>query len=64
MSSFHKTSDSRVTISGTKVKNSLPIVSSGIPSLDHVIGIFIDLFTLKTNKRRISMFSIKENNDT
>ncbi|XP_022829228.1 elongator complex protein 4 [Spodoptera litura] len=38
MSSFHKTSDSRVTISGTKVKNCLPIISSGIPSLDHVIG--------------------------
>ncbi|XP_047023046.1 elongator complex protein 4 [Helicoverpa zea] len=38
MSSFHKTSDSRVTIGGTKVKNSLPIISSGIPSLDHVIG--------------------------
>ncbi|XP_075972796.1 elongator complex protein 4 [Anticarsia gemmatalis] len=38
MSSFHKTSDSRATISGTKVKNNLPIVSSGIPSLDHVIG--------------------------
>ncbi|XP_026747020.1 elongator complex protein 4 [Trichoplusia ni] len=38
MSSFHKTSDSRVTITGTKIKNSLPIISSGIPSLDYVIG--------------------------
>ncbi|CAB3224996.1 unnamed protein product [Arctia plantaginis] len=38
MGSFHKTSDTRTAISGTKVKNNLTIVSSGIPSLDYVIG--------------------------
>ncbi|XP_068627929.1 elongator complex protein 4 [Battus philenor] len=38
MSSFHKTSDSPYSIKGTKLKNNLPYVSSGIPSLDHIIG--------------------------
>ncbi|CAK1578245.1 unnamed protein product [Parnassius mnemosyne] len=38
MSSFHKTSDSRYSIIGTKLKNNLPFISSGIPSLDHIIG--------------------------
>lgn len=43
MSSFYKTLDSRTTINGTKLKNNLPFVSSGIPSLDHVIGNIISL---------------------
>ncbi|KAJ0179262.1 hypothetical protein K1T71_004974 [Dendrolimus kikuchii] len=38
MSSFHKTVDSRLTIKGTKLKNNLPYISSGVLSLDHVIG--------------------------
>lgn len=38
MSSFHKKSDSQYSIKGTKLKNNLPFVSSGIPSLDHIIG--------------------------
>ncbi|KAI8425506.1 hypothetical protein MSG28_011339 [Choristoneura fumiferana] len=38
MSSFYKTVDSRASINGSKLKNNLPYVSSGIPSLDHVIG--------------------------
>lgn len=38
MSSFNKISDFRATICGTKFKNNLSYVSSGIPSLDHVIG--------------------------
>ncbi|XP_045492166.1 elongator complex protein 4 [Colias croceus] len=38
MSGFHKIADSHLTINGTKVKNNLPLVSSGIPSLDYVVG--------------------------
>ncbi|XP_072941887.1 elongator complex protein 4 [Epargyreus clarus] len=38
MSSFQKTSNSIFSIPGTKLKNNLPYISSGIPSLDHVIG--------------------------
>ncbi|KAM3968273.1 elongator complex protein 4 [Aphomia sociella] len=39
MNSFHKANDSRISsIHGTKLKNNLPFISSGIPSLDHVIG--------------------------
>ncbi|CAG9791897.1 unnamed protein product [Diatraea saccharalis] len=38
MSSFHKISDSRISINGTKIKNNLLFISSGIPSLDHIIG--------------------------
>ncbi|XP_050362777.1 elongator complex protein 4 [Nymphalis io] len=38
MSSFHKTSLSLSSINGTKVKNNLPYISSGIPSLDFIIG--------------------------
>ncbi|XP_049865345.1 elongator complex protein 4 [Pectinophora gossypiella] len=38
MSSFHKTLDSRTNIIGTKLKNNFPFVSSGIPSLDHIVG--------------------------
>ncbi|XP_059060241.1 elongator complex protein 4 [Achroia grisella] len=37
MNSFHKANDFRVSINGTKLKNNLPFVSSGIPSLDYVI---------------------------
>ncbi|CAG9090773.1 unnamed protein product [Plutella xylostella] len=36
MTSFHKAIG--VSINGTKVKNNLPIISTGIPSLDHIIG--------------------------
>lgn len=46
MSSFHKTSETLSAISGTKVKNNLPIVSSGIPSLDYVIGKYITIALL------------------
>ncbi|XP_041972844.1 elongator complex protein 4 [Aricia agestis] len=38
MSSFVKTSSIRNSINGTKLKNNLPYISSGIPSLDFVIG--------------------------
>lgn len=38
MYSFQKISDIRATINGTKIKNNLAYTSSGIPSLDHVIG--------------------------
>ncbi|XP_026765215.1 elongator complex protein 4 [Galleria mellonella] len=38
MSSFHKVNDLRVCINGTKLKNNLPFISTGIPSLDCVIG--------------------------
>ncbi|XP_014355753.2 elongator complex protein 4 [Papilio machaon] len=38
MSSFHKKLDSQYSIRGTKLKNNLPFISSGIPSLDHIIG--------------------------
>lgn len=38
MSSFHKSSLSCSSINGTKLKNNLSYVSSGIPSLDFVIG--------------------------
>lgn len=38
MSSFHKKSFSQSSINGTKLKNNLAYISSGIPSLDYVIG--------------------------
>ncbi|KAJ2950714.1 hypothetical protein O0L34_g8976 [Tuta absoluta] len=38
MSSFHKTLDSQSGVLGTKLKNNLLYVSSGIPSLDYIIG--------------------------
>ncbi|KAL0883809.1 hypothetical protein ABMA27_015899 [Loxostege sticticalis] len=38
MSSFQKLSDSQISINGTKVKNNSTYISSGIPSLDHIIG--------------------------
>ncbi|XP_063635938.1 elongator complex protein 4 [Cydia splendana] len=38
MASFYKAVESRSSINGTKLKNNVPYVSSGIPSLDHVIG--------------------------
>lgn len=44
MSSFHKSIDSKLSINGTKIKNNLPFVSSGIPSLDHVVGELSSLF--------------------
>ncbi|XP_053599608.1 elongator complex protein 4 [Plodia interpunctella] len=36
--SFHKNIEAKSSIPGTKLKNNLPFTSSGIPSLDHVIG--------------------------
>ncbi|CAK1551708.1 unnamed protein product [Leptosia nina] len=38
MSGFHKISESNFTVKGTKLKNNLLFASSGIPSLDYVIG--------------------------
>nr|XP_026491385.1 elongator complex protein 4 [Vanessa tameamea] len=38
MTSFHKKSLSLSSINGTKLKNNLPYISSGIPSLDFIIG--------------------------
>lgn len=38
MRSFRKFIDISTHINGTKVKNNLPYVSSGIPSLDHIVG--------------------------
>lgn len=37
MSSFQKFTES-VNIKGIKLKNNLPFISSGIPSLDHILG--------------------------
>ncbi|XP_052738097.1 elongator complex protein 4 [Bicyclus anynana] len=38
MTSFHKTSSFHTTLRGTKLKNNLIYISSGIPSLDFIIG--------------------------
>lgn len=38
MSSFQKLSNTQISINGTKLKNNSIYVSSGIPSLDHVVG--------------------------
>ncbi|XP_028177410.1 elongator complex protein 4-like [Ostrinia furnacalis] len=38
MSSFHKISETQTSVSGTKLKNNSIYVSSGIPSLDHIVG--------------------------
>ncbi|XP_022114574.2 putative elongator complex protein 4 [Pieris rapae] len=38
MSGFHKITESCLSVTGTKLKNNLLVLSSGIPSLDYVIG--------------------------
>ncbi|KAL4703385.1 hypothetical protein ACJJTC_011174 [Scirpophaga incertulas] len=37
MSSFQKLTSNRISINGTKIKNNLLVISSGIPSLDYVV---------------------------
>lgn len=48
MSSFHKTSISHTNTKGTKLKNNLTYISSGIPSLDYVIGKIFKTYMRRT----------------
>lgn len=47
MTSFHKATSFHPSVRGTKLKNNLACISSGIPSLDFIIGKFYD-FILKS----------------